>query len=85
VFRPVDSQLAAWAIVGMLERAIYYAVFIDEHADLDHLVDDLVRLELGGLLIAGWEDHLSSGHQQRSSCLSAATKKRKRCPTTRRH
>jgi hypothetical protein len=31
----------------MLERAIYYAVFVDEQADLAHLVDDLVRLEMG--------------------------------------
>jgi hypothetical protein len=54
LFRPVNPQLAAWAIVGMLERA-----------DLDHLVDDLVRLELGGLLINGWEDHFSSGREQR--------------------
>jgi len=65
MFRPVDSQLAGWAIVGMLERAIYYAVFVDEQADLDHLVDDLVWLELGGLLINGWEGRFSSGGEQR--------------------
>jgi AcrR family transcriptional regulator len=65
LFRPVDPQLAAWAIVGMLERAIYYAVFVDEQADLDRLVDDLVRLELGGLLLNGWEERFSSGREQR--------------------
>ncbi len=53
------------AIVGMLERAIHYAVLVDEQADLDHLVDDLVRLELGGLLINGWADRFSSGREQR--------------------
>jgi AcrR family transcriptional regulator len=56
LFRPVDPQLAGWAIVGMLERSIYYAVFVDEQADLDRLVDDLVRLELGGLLTGGHPD-----------------------------
>lgn len=54
--RPVDPQLAGWAIFGMLERAVYYAVLVDDQADLDQVADDLVRLELGGLLVDGWED-----------------------------
>lgn len=60
LYRPVDPHLAGWVLVGMLERSIYYAVFVDEQADLDHLVDDLVRLELGGLLVDGWEAHFAS-------------------------
>jgi AcrR family transcriptional regulator len=58
LFRPVDPYLAGWAIVGMLERAIHYAVFVAEQADLEQLVGDLVRLELGGLLIDGWDERL---------------------------
>lgn len=64
LFRPVDPQLAGWAIVGMLERAIHYAVFVAEQADLDHLVGDLVRLELAGLLLNGWDDQVGDTRQQ---------------------
>lgn len=64
LFRPVDPHLAGWALVGMLERAIHYAVFVAEQADLDRLVDDLVRLELGGLLVDGWEDRFTSRREQ---------------------
>jgi AcrR family transcriptional regulator len=64
LFRPVDPYLAGWAIVGMLERAIHYAVFVEEQADLDRLVNDLVQLELGGLLINGWEDRFGGGPEQ---------------------
>lgn len=59
LYRPINPHLAGWAIVGMLERAIHYAVFVAEQADLDQLVDDLVRLQLGGLLIDGWEEHFA--------------------------
>lgn len=58
--RPVDPRLAAWAIFGMLERAVHYAVLIEEQADLDQVADDLVRIELGGLLVDGWEEALAS-------------------------
>jgi AcrR family transcriptional regulator len=57
LYRPVDPQLAGWALVGLLERAIHYAVFVNEQADLDQLAGDLVRLQLGGLLKEGWEEH----------------------------
>jgi AcrR family transcriptional regulator len=63
--RPVHPQLTAWAIFGMLERAVYYAVLVDEQADLDQVADDLVRLELGGLLVDGWEEiEANRGEQQ---------------------
>lgn len=42
-------DLAAWVVLGMIERAIHYAVVIDPAGDLDPLVDALVRQELGGL------------------------------------
>jgi hypothetical protein len=53
IYRPVDPHLAGWAIFGMRERAVYYALFVDEQAELDQLVNELVRLELGGLLADG--------------------------------
>lgn len=68
LFRPVHPQLAAWAIVGMLERAVHYAVLVEEQADVDQLAEDLVRLELGGLLVDGWEERFArttvSGEQR---------------------
>ena len=36
-----------WAILGIVERAVHYAVFVTPEADLDTLVGDLVRIELG--------------------------------------
>jgi AcrR family transcriptional regulator len=64
LYRRVDPHLAGWAIVGMLERAIHYAVFVNEQADLDQLAADLVRLELGGLLKDGWEDHFARRREE---------------------
>ena len=63
--RPVDPHLAGWAIFGMLERAVHYAVLVDEQADLEQVADDLVRLELGGLLVDGWEEATASRDDQR--------------------
>jgi AcrR family transcriptional regulator len=65
LFRPIDPHLAAWAIVGMLERAVHYAVLVEDQADVDHLTEDLVRLELGGLLVDGWEEHFALGSHKR--------------------
>jgi AcrR family transcriptional regulator len=70
LFRRVDAQLAGWAILGMLERAIHYAVFVNEQTDLDHLVDDLVQLELGGLLanaVERWDECLA-GEEEAEWC-----------------
>ena len=50
IARPVAPKSMAWVVLGMVERAIYYAVFVEPEADLDALVEDLVRLELVGLL-----------------------------------
>lgn len=65
ICRPVDPHLAGWAIFGMLERAVHYAVLVDEQADLDQVADDLVRLELGGLLVDGWEEAFVTRGEQR--------------------
>ncbi len=62
--RPVHPQLAGWAIFGMLERAVHYAVLVNDQADLEQVADDLVRLELGGLLIDGWEEVFASRREQ---------------------
>ncbi len=64
LYRPVHPQLAGWVIVGMLERAVYYAVLVEDQADLDQLADDLVRLELGGLLVDAWEEVLAKRGEQ---------------------
>ena len=40
---------AAWVVLGIIERAIHYAVVVDPEADADKLVDEFLRLELGGL------------------------------------
>jgi AcrR family transcriptional regulator len=63
--RPVHPQLAGWAIFGMLERAVHYAVLVDDQADLSQVADDLVRLELGGLLVDGWEEAFARRGEQR--------------------
>lgn len=65
LFRPVHAHLAAWAIVGMLERAVHYAVLVEEQADVDQMAEDLVRLELGGLLVDGWEDRFARRDHER--------------------
>ncbi len=53
LLRPVDPQFAGWVILGMLERAVFYAVVSRDGADLDRLADDLAVLELRGLLADG--------------------------------
>ncbi|MFZ5609590.1 MAG: TetR/AcrR family transcriptional regulator [Pseudomonadota bacterium] len=50
IFRPAPAGLAAWVVLGMIERAIHYAVSIAPDADLDQLARDLTRIELGGFL-----------------------------------
>jgi AcrR family transcriptional regulator len=64
--RPVDPQVASWAIFGMLERAVHYAVLVNEQADLDQVADELVQLELGGLLVDGWEESFASRGERHS-------------------
>jgi len=53
LLRPIDPQLVGWVILGMLERAVSYAVVARDDADLDRLADDLALLELRGLLADG--------------------------------
>jgi AcrR family transcriptional regulator len=48
------SDPAAWVVLGIIERAIHYAVVIDPDADADRLVDEFLRMELGGLL-GSWD------------------------------
>lgn len=50
ITRSVDPQLTAWVVIGMVERAVHYAVFVAAEADVDTIVADLVMIELNGLL-----------------------------------
>jgi len=50
ITRSVDPHLTAWVIIGMVERAVHYAVFVAGEADVDTIVADLVMIELNGLL-----------------------------------
>jgi AcrR family transcriptional regulator len=65
ICRPIDPHLAGWALFGMLERAVDYAVLVNDQVDLDQVADDLVRLELGGLLVNGWEEIFARRSEQR--------------------
>ena len=50
ITRSVDPHLTAWVVIGMVERAVHYAVFVAAEADVDAIVADLVMIELNGLL-----------------------------------
>jgi len=50
ITRSIDPDLTAWVIIGMVERAVHYAVFVAADADVDAIVADLVVIELNGLL-----------------------------------
>ena len=50
ITRSVDPHLTAWVVIGMVERAVHYAVFVAAEADVDAIVADLVTIELNGLL-----------------------------------
>tara|TARA_R110002111_G_scaffold183658_1_gene249405 strand:- start:257 stop:889 length:633 start_codon:yes stop_codon:yes gene_type:complete len=50
ITRAVDPHLTAWVVIGMVERAVHYAVFVAAEADVDAIVTDLVTIELNGLL-----------------------------------
>lgn len=51
IIRPIAPDLAAWIIIGMLERAAHYAIDVAPGADIDVLAADLARIELSGLLV----------------------------------
>ncbi len=44
------AAATAWVVLGIIERAIHYAVVVDPEADVDGLVDTFLRIELSGLL-----------------------------------
>ena len=50
IIRLAQSAPTSWAVLGIIERAIHYAVVIDPETDVDTLADAFVRMELGGLL-----------------------------------
>ena len=51
LMRPIDPALVGWLVQGLADRAMYYAVLIDPHADADWLADQLTMAECGGVLI----------------------------------
>lgn len=53
IMRKVDPDLAGWLVIGLVERAVHYAVFVDPDTDLASVVGDLVTIELSGLLESG--------------------------------
>lgn len=50
ITRSVDPHLTACVVIGMVERAVHYAVFVAAETDIDEIVADLVTIELDGLL-----------------------------------
>tara|TARA_B100001939_G_scaffold86036_1_gene73648 strand:+ start:3088 stop:3729 length:642 start_codon:yes stop_codon:yes gene_type:complete len=50
IIRPGLSVATAWVVLGMIERAIHYAVSLNPQADVDRLADEFLSIELGGLL-----------------------------------
>jgi AcrR family transcriptional regulator len=55
LIRPIDPGLVGWLVQGLAERAMYYAVVIDPHADVDWLADQLTMAECGGVLTR-WDE-----------------------------
>lgn len=51
----LDARLVGWLLIGLVDRAMYYAVAIDPDADADWLADQLMTVEGGGLLTQ-WVD-----------------------------
>ena len=51
--KPLNPDLMGWVILGMVERALHYAVFVAPGQDLANLARDLTEFELAGLLATG--------------------------------
>ncbi len=51
--RPLDPQLAAWAVLGMFERTVYQLVVLEGRDDIELMADQLLELELRGLMADG--------------------------------
>ena len=48
--KPLDADLMGWVVLGMIERALYFAVFVAPDARAEDLANDLTAFELSGLL-----------------------------------
>lgn len=46
----VDLEVAAWAILGMFESVAYQKIVLEGRHDVDQLADELLEIELHGLL-----------------------------------
>lgn len=57
--RDVDLDLVGWAVVGMFERVAYQKVVLEERDDVERIADELLALELHGLLRKDARDPLT--------------------------
>jgi AcrR family transcriptional regulator len=48
--RPLNPDLVGWVVLGMIERALHFAVFVLPQSDSRSLARDLTEFELNGLL-----------------------------------
>ena len=50
LLRDVNPDLAGWLVIGMVEKAVHYAILVAPEKDIETIVEDLVTVELSGLL-----------------------------------
>lgn len=59
--KPLDADLMGWVVLGMIERALYFAVFVAPDADAANLASDLTTFELSGLLEPAIDQEVDRG------------------------
>lgn len=57
--RDVDLDLVGWAVVGMFERLAYQKVVLEARDDIERIADELLALELHGVLRKDAHDPLT--------------------------
>lgn len=57
--KPLNADLMGWVVLGMIERALYFAVFVAPDARAEELAGDLTAFELSGLLAPTTESEVS--------------------------
>ncbi|GHB45997.1 putative transcriptional regulator, TetR family protein [Pseudovibrio japonicus] len=50
IIRGSVTDASAWGILGLIERAIHYAVVVNPEAEVDTLAHEFLQIELNGLL-----------------------------------
>lgn len=59
--KPLNPDLMGWVVLGMIERALYFAVFVAPDSKADDLARDLTTFELSGLLASTTEKEANRG------------------------